>query len=92
MHPNLQMVKTAALGPSKNPIKQFRHFSMQRGRIKGIRKKAHVVKELLKARRLLNSELRKGMLSEWSGDIFQIPGPIGLLKRGLTLVIHSKEG
>lgn len=69
----LQMVRTQTIGPSNNVLSWGKHLSAFKGKTDRVRKPLSKIRELAKARVLLNKELKRQGTNRWMQTIPEIP-------------------
>ena len=88
----LQMVRTQTIGPSNNVLSWGKHLMAFKGKTGKAKKPVDVVRELVKARRLLNQELMRQGTNRWMSDVPQIPSyphMIGSFLRSLRQYVRD---
>ena len=69
----LQLVRTQTIGPSNNILSCAKHLLAFKGKTDKVKKPASKIFELVKARTLLNQELKRQGAERWMTAVPQIP-------------------
>ncbi|MCR5004936.1 MAG: hypothetical protein K6A77_03425 [Clostridiales bacterium] len=88
----LQTVRTQTIGPSNNVLSWGKHLMAFKGKTGKAKKPVDIIRELVKARRLLNQELMRQGTNRWMSDVPQIPSyhhMIGSFLRSLRQYVRG---